>query len=77
MKQILKFIFNIEEERIYRKYTILGIKIITKPFNLKLLEEIKNLEYKINNIHSEDILTKLETYKIYSNYKKSNFRMDK
>lgn len=73
---IKKFIFNIEDEKIYRKYTILGIKIVTKPFELRLLERINDLEYKINT-SNESMLTKLQTYKIYSNFKKIDSRMDK
>lgn len=57
MKSIFKFIYDKKDEGIYRKRIIFGIKIITKPNELRLnrIEEkidnyIKNVENKIDTL---------------------------
>ena len=46
MKNILKFIYNLEDKGVYRIRTILGIKITTKPLILRLI----SLENKIDTL---------------------------
>lgn len=73
MKKLLKFIYNIEDKSIYRIRTICGIKIITKPIELRLniIEERINF---INNYITQNndmyynMLMKLRVYEIYSKH---------
>lgn len=84
MKKLLKFIYNIEDKSIYRIRTICGIKIITKPIELRLniIEEKinfinTNIEERINFINNYitqnndmyyNMLMKLRVYEIYSKH---------
>ena len=54
MKNILKFIYNIEDKGIYRIRTIFGIKITTKPLILSLENKIDKLENKIDRLISKN-----------------------
>ena len=49
LNKILNFIFNKREDGIYSIITIFGIKIITKPFRLKIQNQINNNFNQINN----------------------------
>ena len=49
LNKILNFIFNKKEDGIYSIITIFGIKIITKPFRLKIQNQINNNFNQINN----------------------------
>lgn len=80
---MFKFIYSKRDEDIYRIRTIFGIKIITKPLELRIARienRIVNIENKIldenkilrennmyNNIQNE--LYKLEVYKLFANNK--------
>lgn len=67
---ILKFIYNREDKGLYRKRTIFGINITTKPIDLQILNKIQSCENKINSISNvQNMLTKLRTYEIYSQQK--------
>lgn len=67
---ILKFIYNREDKGLYRKRTIFGINITTKPIDLQILNKIQSCENKINSIGNvQNMLTKLRTYEIYSQQK--------
>lgn len=74
MKNILKFIYDKKDEGIYRKRIIFGIRIITKPIELRL----NSIEQKISLISdytiSNNILIKLKVYEIYSKNKESSYK---
>lgn len=76
MKSIFKFIYDKKDEGIYRKRIIFGIKIITKPNELRL----NRIEEKIDNIIpnniikiTENSMLKLRVYEIYSKHKESSY----
>lgn len=84
MKSIFKFIYDKKDEGIYRKRIIFGIKIITKPNELRL----NRIEEKIDNIIPNNIIKitensmlkfiennmlKLRVYEIYSKHKESSY----
>ncbi|TXJ10863.1 hypothetical protein [Brachyspira aalborgi] len=77
MKSIFKFIYDKKDEGIYRKSIIFGIKIITKPNELRL----NRIEEKIDNIIQNNIIKiignnmlKLRVYEIYSKHKESSYK---
>ena len=77
MKSIFKFIYDKKDEGIYRKRIIFGIKIITKPNELRL----NRIEEKIDNIIQNNIIKiignnmlKLRVYEIYSKHKESSYK---
>ena len=77
MKSIFKFIYDKKDEFIYRKSIIFGIKIITKPNELRL----NRIEEKIDNIIQNNIIKiiennmlKLRVYEIYSKHKESSYK---
>ena len=49
MNKLLNFIYSKKDEGIYRTYRIFGIKIITKPFKLKIQNQLNNRFNQINN----------------------------
>lgn len=53
MNKLLNFIYSKKDEGIYRTYRIFGIKIITKPFKLKIQNELNNSFNRINNNFNE------------------------
>lgn len=70
---MFKFIYLKKDEGIYRIRRIFGIKIITKPIELRILCKLQDIENKLINIESnmsekeiDEQLLKLESYKIYS-----------
>lgn len=70
---MLKFIYSKKDEGIYRVRRVFGIRIITKPIELRILCKLQDIENKINNIENNITnkevntqLFKLESYKIYS-----------
>lgn len=80
---MFKFIYSKKDEGIYRVRRILGIKIVTKPLELKLLLKLNDIENRlsliddkvclIENDKIKEQLFKLESYKLYSSsYKKIN-----
>ena len=71
MKTIFRFIYDKKDEGIYRKRTIFGIKIITKPIELRLNiieEKINSINNIISNNNSDDMLIKLRVYEKYSKH---------
>ncbi|WP_300365128.1 hypothetical protein [Brachyspira sp.] len=73
---MFKFIYSKRDEDIYRIRTIFGIKIITKPLELRLIHKLNNIEDKITNIEEYTFtnyfskeLYKLESYKLFANNK--------
>ena len=77
MKSIFKFIYDKKDEGIYRKRIIFGIKIVTKPNELRL----NRIEEKIDNIIQNNIIKiignnmlKLRVYEIYSKHKESSYK---
>ena len=75
MNKLLNFIFSKKDEGIYRKRTILGIKIITKPVELRLkrIEEKINFIYLTSNSNIDNMLMKLKVYEIYSKHKNKSY----
>lgn len=78
MKKILKFIYNREDKGIYRKRTVFGINIITKP----LIFRLESLENKLDRLLSEKeyqniekMYIKMESYKIYSKLKGKSLKI--
>ena len=53
MNKILNFIFSKKDEGVYRTYKILGIKIITKPIELKLNMIENNIIHQINQVNNQ------------------------
>ena len=53
MNKLLNFIYSKKDEGIYRTYRIFGIKIITKPFKLKIQNELNNSFNQVNNNFNE------------------------
>lgn len=80
---MFKFIYSKKDEGIYRIRRIFGIKIITKPPELKIICKLQDIENKIynienkiynmeNNLFTNSIqkeLYKLEVYKLFANNK--------
>lgn len=73
---MFKFIYSKKDEGIYRIRRIFGIKIITKPPELKIICKLQDIENKIynieNNLFTNNIqkeLYKLEVYKLFANNK--------
>lgn len=73
---MFKFIYLKKDEGIYRIRRIFGIKIITKPPELKIICKLQDIENKIynmeNNLFTNSIqkeLYKLEVYKLFANNK--------
>lgn len=73
---MFKFIYSKKDEGIYRVRRIFGIKIITKPSELKIVCKLENIENKINNIENnlftnniQKELYKLEVYKLFADNK--------
>ena len=75
MNKILNFIFSKKDEGIYRKRTIFGIKIITKPIELRLnkIEEKINFIYLNSNNNIDNMMMKLKVYEIYSKQKDKSY----
>ena len=67
MKKILNFIFSKKDEGVYRTYKILGIKIITKPIELKLnmIERLifTNMQKIENKLNNDEIFSDMILYK--------------
>lgn len=73
---MFKFIYSKKDEGVYRIRRIFGIKIITKPPELKIICKLQDIENKIynmeNNLFTNSIqkeLYKLEVYKLFANNK--------
>lgn len=73
---MFKFIYSKKDEGVYRIRRIFGIKIITKPPELKIICKLQDIENKIynieNNLFTNNIqkeLYKLEVYKLFANNK--------
>ena len=73
---MFKFIYSKKDEGIYRIRRTFGIKIITKPPELKIICKLQDIENKIynmeNNLFTNSIqkeLYKLEVYKLFANNK--------
>lgn len=73
---MFKFIYLKKDEGVYRIRRIFGIKIITKPPELKIICKLQDIENKIynmeNNLFTNSIqkeLYKLEVYKLFANNK--------
>ncbi|WP_302279948.1 hypothetical protein [Brachyspira pilosicoli] len=73
---MFKFIYSKKDEGVYRIRRIFGIKIITKPIELRILCKLQDIENKIynmeNNLFTNSIqkeLYKLEVYKLFANNK--------
>ena len=73
---MFKFIYSKKDEGLYRIRRIFGIKIITKPPELKIICKLQDIENKIynieNNLFTNNIqkeLYKLEVYKLFANNK--------
>ena len=49
MKTIFRFIYDKKDEGIYRKRTIFGIKIITKPYELILNDKLDRILHDYDN----------------------------
>lgn len=74
MKNILKFIYNVEDKGVYRIRTILGIKITTKPLILRIISLENKIDSLLKNndeLMIEKTLIKLESYKLYSKTKQN------
>ncbi|WP_300365134.1 glycosyltransferase family 1 protein [Brachyspira sp.] len=59
--KLLKLLYNKEEKGIYCIRTILGIRITTKPYSLKMQEKIRRLEELV----SLNLVSNLDIYKNY------------
>ncbi len=66
MKNIFKFIYNKKDNGIYRIITILGIRIITKPIELKLLKRQKKCFTKFKSYFS--LLNKFNKSIVLANF---------
>ncbi|WP_157146424.1 hypothetical protein [Brachyspira pilosicoli] len=66
---MFRFIYSKKDESIYRIRRIFGIKIVTKPVELKILCKLQDIENNLftNSIQKE--LYNLEVYKLFANNK--------
>ncbi len=68
---MFKFIYSKKDEGIYRIRRIFGIKIVTKPVELKILCKLQDIENNLFSSSMQKELYKLEVYKIYANNRDS------
>ncbi|MEI0595121.1 hypothetical protein [Brachyspira pilosicoli] len=68
---MFKFIYSKKDEGIYRIRRIFGIKIVTKPVELKILCKLQDIENNLFSNSMQKELYKLEVYKIYANNRDS------
>ncbi|WP_297295262.1 glycosyltransferase family 2 protein [uncultured Brachyspira sp.] len=64
IKKILEFIFSKKDKGIYCYITILGIKIVTKPLRLKILEMDKRIENSFNTLRKEILISRGLNYQV-------------